>query len=70
MPTDPAVKPGYKTTEFWLISIAEIVGLLLASGAITEVGEGPIPRIIGGVIAILGALGYAVNRNKLKNDGI
>jgi len=60
------IKPGYKTTEFWLTAIAEIVGLLLASGAVSAVGEGTVPRIIGGVVAVLAALGYTVSRSKAK----
>ena len=67
MPTTEETKPGYKTSEFWLITASEVVGLLLASGVVSDVGDGPIPRIIGGAIAILAALGYAVNRSKLKS---
>ena len=60
------VKPGYRTTEFWLTLLAELVGFLLASGAVAAEGEGIWPKIIGGGIALLAALGYTVNRNKLK----
>ncbi len=61
------VRRGYLTTEFWLTALAEVVGLLLASGLVSAVGDGPWPKIIGGAIAILGALGYAVQRRKLKS---
>ena len=66
MPDPVEIKPGWKTTEFWLTAVAEIVGLLLVSGAVSEVGDGPWPKIIGGAIAILGALGYTVQRRILK----
>ncbi len=58
------LKPGYKTTEFWLTAIAELVGLLLASGVL--VAGSMIAKIVGGAIAVLAALGYTVARSKLK----
>ena len=58
------VKPGYKTTEFWLAAIAEIVGLLVMSGAIVQ--GGLVGRIVGGVVAVLSALGYNASRAKVK----
>ena len=33
-----AMKPGYKTTEFWLSTAATVVGLLIASGIIPATG--------------------------------
>ena len=54
------VKPGYKTTEFWMSTVAVICGLLMASGAIGEATLAS--QIIGGVLATLGTLGYNVGR--------
>ena len=59
------VKPGYKTTEFWLSAIATIVGLVLASGLIVEGSS--VARIVGGVVAVLAALGYTASRAKIKS---
>lgn len=58
------IKPGYKTTEFWLTAAATIMGLILASGAIGEGGAAE--RIAGVVCSMLGALGYSVSRGQAK----
>jgi hypothetical protein len=58
------VKPGYKTTEFWLSSIAVLLGLVMASGA---VGSGGLAaQIIGGCLSLLGTLGYTASRTNVK----
>jgi hypothetical protein len=57
-------KPGYKTTEFWMSTIAVICGIIMSSGA---VHDGSVTeRIIGGVMATLAALGYTAARAKTK----
>jgi hypothetical protein len=54
------VKPGYKTTEFWLGAVAAIVSLAFASGAI---GEGTqADRWVGLVAAALTSMGYSISR--------
>ncbi len=60
------LRPGYRTTEFWLTAIAEIVGLLLAGGILSTEGDGAIARILGTIIVVLAALGYTVTRASLK----
>lgn len=55
-------KPGYKTTEFWLMLAAMVVSTLAASGAF---GDGWI-RALGVVGDMLAALGYAGNRSFVK----
>ncbi|HEG42476.1 MAG TPA: hypothetical protein ENH94_00350 [Phycisphaerales bacterium] len=65
--TEP-LKPGVKTTEFWLMLIAEIVGFVMASGLLSGDGDNVWVRIVGGAVAVLAALGYSVNRSKLKRD--
>jgi len=65
VPADAAaVKPGYKTTEFWLSAAATFVGLLIGSGIIPT--SGTWPQIVGLVTGILGALGYTVSRGTVK----
>lgn len=63
---DPgAVKPGYKTTEFWLTAAAQGLSLLFASGAIhagTALGQ-----VLGVVAMALTAAGYAVSRGIAKS---
>jgi hypothetical protein len=65
--TDPAKKPGFKTTEFWLSSLAMILGVVLASGAIPEGGMAG--QIVGGVLSVLASLGYTASRTQVKKQG-
>ena len=58
------MKPGYKTTEFWLTAAASIVGLVLASGLLQVEGEAF--RIVGLGAAVLTSLGYSVSRGQAK----
>ncbi len=62
--TDPAKKPGFKTTEFWLSSLAMILGVVLASGAIPEGGIAG--QVVGGVLSVLASLGYTASRTQVK----
>lgn len=59
-----ASKPGYKTTEFWLSLVATLIGLLWASGLISEGSTAD--KVIGFVAAALGQFGYAVSRGLAK----
>ena len=59
------VKPGYKTTEFWLTVLADLVGLALMSGLIADTGT--VGRIVGGAVAVLATLGYSAARAKTKS---
>jgi len=62
-------KPGYKTTEFWLSALATLLGLLMASGIIQQVGQDSwIARIVGGLIAALTSLGYSISRGIVKKS--
>lgn len=58
------VKPGYKTTEFYLAVGAVLVGGVVASGAVPSTG--PIGQGVGAVTAVLAALGYTVSRGWAK----
>jgi len=62
-------KPGYKTTEFWLSFVATIMGFVLASGVMDNVAEdGLASKIVGGIVAVLAALGYSASRAKVKGS--
>lgn len=68
--TAPAadVKPGWKTTEFWLTSAASLIGLLYGSGAI---GSGStLATILGFATAALTSLGYTVSRGQVKASSV
>ena len=58
------MKPGYKTTEFWLALAATAIGAAAASGAIPT--DGPIAQAIGMIASALVALGYTGARFALK----
>lgn len=62
----PAVKPGWKTTEFWLSAIVALGGLAMASGLIAP---GTVAdKIVGMVLATLAGLGYTGSRTAVKNS--
>lgn len=65
-PAVTPVKPGYKTTEFWLTAGASLVGLAIASGVVPETGTWP--KIVALVVSILAALGYTVSRTAVKGQ--
>jgi len=58
------LKPGWKTTEFWLSLLAVVLGALLTSGLLAD-GSQAI-RIVGLGATVLGALGYTGARAMLK----
>jgi len=60
------VKPGYKTTEFWLTMVASIIGLALASGLIPTDGE--VYKIVGLAASVLTSMGYQVSRSSVKKS--
>lgn len=60
------IKPGYKTTEFWLSLLALVLGAVAAAGVLPDGGLAT--QVIGGILAILSQLGYTASRAKLKAD--
>jgi hypothetical protein len=58
------VKPGYKTTEFWISVTAAVAGALAASGVFPSESAGE--RILGLIVSVLVALGYTGSRLALK----
>ena len=62
------VKPGYKTTEFWLSLLAILLGFVLSSGAMDSApADGWITKLIGGAVAVLTTMGYNAARAKTKS---
>lgn len=62
-PTD--VKPGYKTSEFWLTAAVAVIGLLMASGVIAP--GSTFDKIIGIASSALAAMGYSASRGSVKS---
>lgn len=57
------MKPGYKTTEFWLTLVATALSFLLAQGVITE---DQIAVVTGYIGLVLPSVGYSVSRSVAK----
>lgn len=63
-------KPGYKTTEFWVTLVIQVIGIAVLFGWITpEQRDTLVQAVQQGAAAIamaLSAFGYAVARGKAK----
>lgn len=58
------MKPGYKTTEYWLTIAAFLIGALIASGVLADGGQ--TFKIVSFIGAALSALGYTASRGFVK----
>ena len=61
----PTVKPGYKTSEFWLSTVTSLLSLLYASGLIVDGSTAG--KIAAFAVAALSTVGYQVVRGKVKS---
>jgi hypothetical protein len=59
------MKPGYKTSEFWLSVAASLVGFLYASGIISN--GSAYDKVLAVAAMALTALGYSVSRGIAKS---
>jgi hypothetical protein len=57
------MRPGWKTSEFWLSTAAQVLGAVMASGAVPG---GVVAQIAGAALAALSALGYTAGRVAVK----
>ena len=60
------MKPGYKTTECWLTSAAALLGLLFASGVISDGSQ--IDKVLGMAATVLSGMGYSISRGISKHN--
>lgn len=64
------MKPGYKTTEFWITILAQVIGILTTIGAFTpdqaDVLAQAVTQIAGIVVMVAGAFGYSLSRGMAK----
>ncbi len=58
------MKPGYKTTEFWLSTATTILGLLLASGVIPT--QSVWAQVVATAAMVLSPTAYTAGRAKAK----
>lgn len=65
------IKPGARTTEFWLALVAQLVGLftLFTGVDVAPQAEGAV-RGVGGAIVAVAALGYAISRGLAKKGAL
>ncbi len=59
------MKPGYKTTEFWLSVAAMVIGALIASGVFGDASMAG--KVLAWAASALAALGYSVSRGLVKH---
>jgi hypothetical protein len=59
------MKPGIKTTEFWMTLIVVVLGAIQDSGIITKAS---ISSDIGTALTVLAALGYTYSRTVVKGN--
>jgi hypothetical protein len=64
------IKPGYKTTEFWLTSLTVLVNLGLSSGLFTDAEAGELTTALPYVVNAALIIGYAVSRAYAKRGTI
>ena len=62
----PPVSKGYTTTEFWMMLFSQVIALLWASGVIAPDGTSSDEKGVALAASILGSLGYAASRAKVK----
>jgi hypothetical protein len=67
MKNDNGIKPGWKTTEWWLTVCVTLASLLWGADILDPEGAGTGNKIFGFVVAALGAVGYSVSRGLAKS---
>ncbi len=65
--TTPEVKPGWKTTEFWVQLIFAVLGLGMLSGKITPSETSEITNAVSQVTSLIPTVLYIISRWKTKS---
>ena len=60
------VKPGWKSTEFWVTVVVALASLAWCAGLVEPAGESGADKTFGFVCSALSALGYTVSRGLAK----
>lgn len=58
------MKPGYKTSEFWLTLITAVAGMLTAGGVLPV--DFPMQELTGGAASVVVVVAYILSRGKVK----
>ena len=64
--TKKEVKPGWKTTEFWITVVVALGSLLWGAGLVDPEGVGTANKVFGLLVSGLAAVGYTVSRGLAK----
>ncbi|MHC4702556.1 MAG: hypothetical protein ACYTFQ_18490 [Planctomycetota bacterium] len=59
-------KPGFKTSEFWLVLVTVMVAMLAGSGVFGE--QHVVARALEIATGVLAAMGYSFSRAMVKKD--
>ena len=62
------VKPGWKTTEFWITVVVALGSLLWGAGVLDPEGSGTANKVFGLVVSGLSAVGYTISRGLVKKN--
>ena len=60
------IKPGWKTTEFWLTVCVTLASLLWGADVLDPDGLRTANKVFGFVVAALAGIGYTVSRGLAK----
>ena len=60
------VKPGWKTTEFWLTVVVALGSLLWGADVLNPEAAGTANKVFGLIVSGLAAVGYTVSRGLAK----
>lgn len=63
------MKPGFKTTEFWVALLTSIIGLGALFGVVGPEQQGELVQASGGLVAAITTAAYAVSRGRAKTNG-
>jgi len=69
-PVKKEVKPGWKSTEFWVTVVTSLISILAAGGFISvddaETAQGGATQIAGLIGLVIAQVGYATSRGSAK----
>ena len=64
------MKPGWKTSEFWVTIFCQLAGIGVVMGYLTpeqvQAGQSAIAQIAGGIIMAVSGVGYFISRGIAK----
>jgi|TARA_B100000085_G_scaffold283160_1_gene313166 hypothetical protein len=63
------VKPGWKTTEFWITVCVTLASLAWGAGVVDPEGSTNADKIFGFICSAAAGLGYTISRGLAKKQG-